>query len=44
MPDSNGPIVRASHEDGALLRVPEGVTSDLVDGTRVAIVSFIVVV
>ena len=44
LPDAHGPVVRASHKDCAVLRVPEGVAADLVDRTRVAIVRLIVVV
>ena len=42
LPDTDSPIVGASHENRAVNRVPEGVTSDLVDGASVTIVGLVV--
>jgi len=40
VPHSHSPIVRASQEDRALLLVPEGIAPHSVDGSRVAVVVF----
>ena len=42
LPDTDSPIVGAGHENGAVNRVPEGVTSDLVDRACVTIVGLVV--
>lgn len=39
VPDADGPIVRASQEDGAIVLVPEGRAADAVDGAGMAVVS-----
>lgn len=38
VPDTNSPIVTAGYENGTFIRVPEGVASDAVDWSHMAIV------
>ena len=38
VPDAHGPIIGASDEDWAVVRVPVGIATDTVDGSHVAIV------
>ena len=38
VPDSDSPIIGASQEDGAVIRMPEWVAPDTVDGAHVAVV------
>ena len=38
VPDSHGPIIRASEEDGAIVWMPERVAANTVDGSHVSIV------